>query len=100
MALTLAGARAETRGPFAHVYAQGDPKVSAPGKPWSKSCVRPSGLTEVEIGRPVGLTEVSGGRTQLLTPSLDGAITSRYLARIYVQGGPEVSAPGKTWRKS
>jgi hypothetical protein len=43
--LTPALAGAETRGSFAHVYAQGDPKVSAPGKPWSKSWDRP--LTEV-----------------------------------------------------
>jgi hypothetical protein len=28
---------AETWGSFAHVCAQGDPEVSAPGKPWIKS---------------------------------------------------------------
>jgi hypothetical protein len=35
--LTPALAGAETEGSFAHIYAQGDPKVLAPGKPWSNS---------------------------------------------------------------
>jgi hypothetical protein len=97
--LTPEWAGVETQGYFTHILVQGDPEVSAAGKPWRNSWDRPPSLTvwtniiKQQNGR-------MGNQTQLLTPALAGAEARRSFAHIYAQDDPEVSAPGKSWRKS